>query len=261
MNASGSNDTSGATTAPSASGQDSGQDRLADRVIVITGAASGLGRAWVQGFVADGATVVAADIDAKGLDALRVSAPQRLHGIVTDVSDADQVRRMVAFALERCGRIDGLFNNAGIGLNRSLEEAPEGHFERHVAVHLFGCIYGMRAVLPVMRAQGYGRIINTVSRSAANDQPRMGAYAAAKAGMWAASRTQARELAGTDILVNMLIPGPTNTAIWGRDRPELQAPEVSYPTARMLATLPAGGPAGKVFWNEKEYRLMGADLP
>lgn len=235
---------------------------MSGRVMLITGAASGLGRAWVRGFLADGATVVAADIDAKRLDELRAHASDRLHTVVTDVSDAGQVRDMVAFARSTCGRIDALFNNAGIGFNRTLEEAPEGHFERHVAVHLFGCIHGMRAVLPVMRAQGHGRIINTLSRAAAGDTPRMGAYSAAKAGMWAASRTQARELAGTDILVNMLIPGPTNTAIWGRDRPELQAPEVSYPTARLLATLPAGGPSGRVFWNEQEYRLMepGAGL-
>jgi hypothetical protein len=59
-----------------------------------------------------------------------------------------------------------------------------------------------------------------------------------------------------DILVNGLIPGPTNTAIWGRDMPQLQSPDVVYPTARMLATLPEGGPSGRVFWDEKVYPLM-----
>ena len=78
----------------------------------------------------------------------------------------------------------------------------------------------------------------------------------AKAGLWAATRSAARECADTDILVNGLIPGPTNTAIWGRDMPQLQAPEAVYPTARMLASLPAGGPSGQVFWDEKPYPLM-----
>ena len=57
----------------------------------------------------------------------------------------------------------------------------------------------------------------------------------------------------------MLIPGPTNTSIWGRDMPELQSPEVTYPTARMLATLASGGPSGKVFWNEQEYKLFAPE--
>ncbi|MFV2090313.1 MAG: hypothetical protein ACC642_06640, partial [Pseudomonadales bacterium] len=55
---------------------------------------------------------------------------------------------------------------------------------------------------------------------------------------------------------NMLIPGPTNTSIWGKDRPDLQSPETTYPTARMLATLPEDGPRGEVFWNEKTYPLF-----
>jgi hypothetical protein len=61
---------------------------------------------------------------------------------------------------------------------------------------------------------------------------------------------------GKNVLINGLIPGPTNTGIWGRDMPRLQTPDVVYPTALMLATLPDGGDTGKVFWNEREYRLM-----
>jgi len=57
----------------------------------------------------------------------------------------------------------------------------------------------------------------------------------------------------------MLIPGPTNTKIWGKDRPELQSPETTFPTAKMLATLPPGGPTGKVFWDQKEYRLFDSN--
>ncbi len=107
-----------------------------------------------------------------------------------------------------------------------------------------------------MRAQGYGRIVNTLSRAAEVAASKGSAYSAAKAALWALTRTAAKETADTDILVNGLIPGPTNTAIWGRDMPHMQGPEVSYPTALMLATLPADGPRGEVFWNEKPYPLM-----
>ena len=221
------------------------------QTIVITGAASGLGRAWAEGFTADGATVVAADINSDGLATLPAA-----HHLTVDVSDPAQVEDMITRTVEETGRIDALFNNAGLGFGHKLEESPEGAFEHHVAVHLFGCVNGMRAAIPHMRKQNHGRIINTISRNAEIDAPGTSAYAAAKAAMWAASRVTAKELADVDILVNMLIPGPTRTAIWGRDMPQLQEPSVTYPTARMLAGLPVGGPSGKVFWNEAEYPMF-----
>ena len=116
----------------------------------------------------------------------------------------------------------------------------------------------MRYALPHMQAAGYGRIINTISRAVEASGPRGAAYAAAKAAIWSATRSVAREFAEGDILINMLIPGPTNTAIWGRDMPQMQSAEVTYPTAKMLATLPVDGPRGKVFWDEKEYPLFKA---
>ena len=84
----------------------------------------------------------------------------------------------------------------------------------------------------------------------------MSAYAVGKAALWTLTRTVANETRDADILVNGLIPGPTNTGIWRRDRPELQSPSVVYPHVRHLATLPPGGPTGKVFWNGVEYPFM-----
>lgn len=229
---------------------------LKDKSIVITGAASGIGKAWAEAFHKEGALVIAADINQGNLDEL---TDMGIHTILIDIADAEQVKRMIQFALDKTGRVDVLFNNAGLGYGHTVESSPDEAFERHIAVHLFGCINGMRAAIPHMRQQGYGRIINTVSRNAEVDVPGTSAYAAAKAAMWAASRVTAQEVADADILVNMLIPGPTNTGIWGRDMPGLQSPQVTCPTARMLATLPAGGASGKVFWDEKEYPLFNTD--
>jgi NAD(P)-dependent dehydrogenase (short-subunit alcohol dehydrogenase family) len=229
---------------------------LAGKTIVITGAASGLGRAWTDGFAGEGAAVIAADVDAAGLAALDGIAA---HTTVTDVADAHAVRAMIELAVAATGRIDALFNNAGVGFGTLVEDLQDNEFEHHVAIHLFGTVNGMRFAIPHMRRQGYGRIINTVSRAAEVASRGVSAYAAAKAAIWAATRAAAKETSDTDILINMLIPGPTNTAIWGRDRQDLQPPAVTYPTARMLATLPADGPRGNVFWNEKEYRLFSPD--
>ena len=223
------------------------------KTIVITGAASGLGEAWTKGFLRDGANVIAADVDEAGLAKIAEFGALTIR---TDVADEAQVAAMIDFAVTKTGQIDVLFNNAGIGHNRPFLTIPEGNFEQHVAVHLFGTVYGMRYALPHMQKQGCGRIINTISRAAeisgANNAP----YAAAKAAIWSASHSVAAEMADSNILINMLIPGPTNTAIWGRDMPKMQAAEVTYPTAKMLANLSEGGPQGKVFWDEKEYPLF-----
>ena len=171
------------------------------KTILITGAASGLGRAWAEGFSADGATVVAVDIDGEGLR----KVPAAIH-LTVDVSDSNQVEQMILGSIEQTGRIDVLFNNAGVGFNKRLENSPKGDFEQHIAVHLFAMVNAIRAAIPYMRTQNYGRIINTISRNAEYDVIGTSAYAAAKAAMWAASRVTAAELHGTNILINMLIP-------------------------------------------------------
>ena len=226
------------------------------KTIAITGAANGIGRAWAELFKADGAAVIACDKDNKKLQELE---ELDIATVSADVSDPKDVERFINLAIRRTGKIDALFNNAGMGFGYKLEDSPDDSFEHHVAVHLFGVVYGMKYAIPFMRKQGNGRIINTISRNAETDVPTTSAYAAAKAGIWAASRVAAKEVADTDILINMLIPGPTNTQIWGKEMNHLQEPKATYPTAKMLALLDAGGPSAKVFWDEKEYPMFGQE--
>ena len=223
------------------------------KTILITGAASGLGKAWAELFNQEGANIFACDIEEAGLREL-----QEL-GITTsklDVSSSQQVRSFIEQAYDATGRLDVLFNNAGMGFGYKVHDMPEGVFEHHVSVHLFGTIYGMRYALPIMKKQNYGRIINTISRNAETDVEGTSAYAAAKAGIWSATRVAAKENAEHDILINMIIPGPTNTSIWGKDMPHLQKPEATFPTAKLLASLERGGPTGKVYWDGKEYQMF-----
>ena len=226
--------------------------------VLITGAASGLGEAWCRGFIDEGATVVAVDISRQGL------AQRAAEGALTrvvDVADEDAVRDMVNFTVAETGRLDVLFNNAGIAHNRPFLDIPAHDFERHMAVHCFGAVYGMRYALPEMLRAGAGRIINTISRAAEISGAHNAAYASAKAALWSVTHAVAAEYADNpDIRINMLIPGPTNTAIWGRDMPQMQSPEVTFPTARMLATLPPAGAHGEVFWDEEPYPLFANRL-
>ena len=223
------------------------------KTMLITGAASGLGRAWAELFNHEGANIFACDIEEAGLQEL-----QEL-GITTstlDVSSSQEVKSFIEQAHNATGRLDVLFNNAGMGFGYKVHDMPEGVFEHHVSVHLFGTIYGMRYALPIMKKQNFGRIINTISRNAETDVEGTSAYAAAKAGIWSATRVAAKENAEHDILINMIIPGPTNTSIWGKDMPHLQKPEATFPTAKLLASLERGGPTGKVYWDEKEYQMF-----
>ena len=229
---------------------------LKDKTILITGAASGLGKAWSKKFSEEGARVFACDINEEGLTELKDLG---IDTQVIDVSSASQVQSFVESAITDTGKIDVLFNNAGMGFGYKLDSFPDGAFEHHVSVHLFGTVYGMRYALPVMQRQGYGRIINTISRNAETNVEGTSAYSAAKAAIWSATRVAAKENIDHNILINMIIPGPTNTNIWGKDMPHLQSPEDTYPTARLLACLEEGGPTGKVYWNEKEYPMFNQE--
>ena len=226
---------------------------LKEKTILITGAASGLGKAWSKKFSEEGARVFACDINEEGLIELKDLG---IDTQVIDVSSASHVQSFVESAITDTGKIDVLFNNAGMGFGYKLDSFPDGAFEHHVSVHLFGTVYGMRYTLPLMQRQGYGRIINTISRNAETNVEGTSAYSAAKAAIWSATRVAAKENIDHNILINMIIPGPTNTNIWGKDMPHLQSPEDTYPTARLLACLEEGGPTGKVYWNEKEYPMF-----
>ena len=229
---------------------------LKDKTILITGASNGLGKAWAEKFNEEGAKVFAMDVEPNGLDVLKNKGIEIYLG---DVSVPQEVKYFVENAFESTGALDVIFNNAGMGFGHRVDNFPDGKFEHHVSVHLFGTIYGMRYALPLMQKQGYGRIVNTISRNAEADQEGTSAYAAAKAAIWSASRVAAKENSDKDILINMIIPGPTNTGIWGKDMPNLQEPNATYPTARMLATLDKGGPTGRVYWDLQEYPMFNAD--
>ena len=123
---------------------------------------------------------------------------------VVDVSDSSNVDDLIAFTRRETGRVDVLFNNAGYGSHGRIEDHPHGAFEKLVAVHVFGALYGMRAAIPLMREQGYGRIINTLSRAAELPGPMGAAYAAAKAALWSLTRSAA----WLDALSRIYVPMP-----------------------------------------------------
>ncbi|NBU24771.1 MAG: SDR family oxidoreductase [Gammaproteobacteria bacterium] len=192
---------------------------LADRVALVTGASSGIGRGVALALAAAGADVVidhptAAESAAAGGVAEEVRAMGRRALVAqADVSDAGEVDRMVAAALDAFGRIDILVNNAGIAIAGAAHEMPVDLWDRVIAVHLRGTFLVTRAVLPHMYARGRGRIINTASQLAYKGAPGFAAYTAAKGGILSFTRSVALEIGARDITINCVAPGATRTPI------------------------------------------------
>ena len=201
---------------------------------LITGAASGIGRASAIAFATAGASVALVDIDASGLADTAAAASAlgaRAEALVADVTDLQDVNRAVARAVEIFGRLDAAHNNAGVpGPYVPLDEYEEEDFMRVLQVDLIGVWRCMRAEIRHMRAQRSGAIVNTSSMLGAAAMPDNGAYIAAKHGVHGLTRAAALELGGTGIRVNAIAPGVTRTGMTSAVSDELLA---AVPLGRM----------------------------
>jgi NAD(P)-dependent dehydrogenase (short-subunit alcohol dehydrogenase family) len=190
---------------------------LSGSAALITGAASGIGRASALAFASAGASVALVDIDAEGLAdaaaAARAVGP-RAEVLVADVRDLRAVTGAVGRAVAAFGRLDAALNNAGVpGPYVPLDEYSEEDFMQILQVDLAGVWRCMRAEIRYMRSQRSGAIVNTSSMLGAAAMPDNGAYVAAKHGVHGLTRAAALELGGTGIRVNAIAPGVTRTGM------------------------------------------------
>jgi NAD(P)-dependent dehydrogenase (short-subunit alcohol dehydrogenase family) len=185
--------------------------RLAGKVCIVTGAGSGIGRASAMLFAAEGAQVVVADID---VDAARATVETIGDAAVaqqTDVADEHDAEAVTAATVERFGRIDVLFNNAGISGVGDLQETSLDSWERVMRVNVRGVFVMSRAVAPTMIAQGSGSIVNMSSAIAGTGLARRVSYAASKGAVLALTKSMQVDLAPHGVRVNALMPGTIMT--------------------------------------------------
>jgi NAD(P)-dependent dehydrogenase (short-subunit alcohol dehydrogenase family) len=218
------------------------------RIVLVTGAAGGIGRAMVASLLTAGHRIAALDYDAKGLTALMADhgGHPNLYTIEADLSTASGCEAGMAAAVAHFGGVEAVVNNAGIGVSSlrpdaetrlpSLEELSEAVWERFFAINVTAPMLLTRAAAPMMRAAGWGRIINNTTSF--RTMLRVLPYGATKAALEASSAVWAAELASSGITVNVLIPGgPTDTPFigeesgWARDamlRPSIMGPPLAW---------------------------------
>jgi NAD(P)-dependent dehydrogenase (short-subunit alcohol dehydrogenase family) len=199
-------------------------NRFEGKAAIVTGGASGIGRAACLAFAAEGASVLVADVEAGEGEATAKmirDAGGRSEFRQTDVSRDADCKAMVEVALEKFGKLDIAFNNAGIGSSGfALAEEEEITFDRMIAINLKGVFLSMRNEIPAMLQGGGGTIVNTASVAGLVGNPGLSSYCAAKHGVMGLTRSAALDYIKQGVRINAVCPGATRTRIleaWFQD--------------------------------------------
>lgn len=227
---------------------------LSDKVAIVTGGGSNIGRAIALTFAKEGAKVVIAEIDdVQGQKVAREANDLGGKAIVikTDVTNVDSVTAMVKKTLEQCGKIDILVNNVGWGMDRLFIEKPREEWEKEVNINFWGVINCTRAVLDHMIERKYGKIITISSDAGRMGEYREAVYSGCKGGVIAMSKSLARELGRYGINVNVVCPGMTlpenpehigEFSMWKSPMAQLLTPEVQEKAAKAYPLRRLGKP-------------------
>jgi NAD(P)-dependent dehydrogenase (short-subunit alcohol dehydrogenase family) len=199
---------------------------LDGRAGLVTGAASGIGRASAIALAGAGGSVVVSDLAARRADGEETVARIEATGgtatfVDCDVSSAADCQALVDVTLERYGRLDFAHNNAGIDHQALLVETDDADFQRVLAVNLWGVFWGMKAQIAAMARDGGGAIVNTSSLAGVIGAPTLGAYVASKHAVLGLTRTAAKEYAAQGIRVNAICPAAVRTGITDKLPPEI----------------------------------------
>lgn len=206
--------------------------RFAGRAAVITGGASGLGKAVATRIIAEGGTVALWDVNADVLAAVQAEVGAS-HMVALDVSDAGAVAEAARSSLAALGKVDVLVCSAGVtGATATVQDYPIDSWQRVIDINLNGLFYCCREIVPHLLANGYGRIVNVSSVAGKEGNPNASAYSASKAGVIGLTKSLGKELAGKGVIANALTPATFESPILG----QLPPSQVDY----MRSKIPMG---------------------
>lgn len=239
-------------------------DRICDgRVCAITGGARGIGLAYAEALVAAGARVVVNDVDRDAadtaIDGLTADGGDAI-AHVGDVSTASGAEQLVQMALDRWGRIDVVVNNAGITRDTVVWKMTDKDWNIVLGVHLGGTFAVTRAVVPHMRANGFGRIINVTSFTGLHGTIGQSNYAAAKGGIVSFTKTVAKETAKFGITVNAISPNAATAMVTAVGEERLAAMTATVPVGRFAEPSEMATAVGFLAADESSY-VTGIVLP
>jgi 3-oxoacyl-[acyl-carrier protein] reductase len=189
---------------------------LKDKVAIITGAASGIGKATAVKFGREGAKVMCADVNADGAEATArqiVDTGGDAASLRADVAQEPDVQAMVSETVARWGRLDALYNNAGIGFGMPVTQVPVEEWDRLMGINLRGVFLGCKHAIPEMLKTGGGAIVSTASDAGLRGSPMLSAYCASKGGVVLLTKSLAAEWSGQGIRINCVCPGVIRTPI------------------------------------------------
>lgn len=225
--------------------------RLQSKVAIITGGSGGIGKAAAARFLEEGASMVLVDIDQAGLDATakELDGGERILTSKADVSREDDVKRYVQAALERFGRIDVFFNNAGIeGKVAPLEQQDIADFDKVIAINVRGAYLGLKHVLPHMYKAKAGSVINTSSVAGLNGSAGVLPYVTSKHALTGMTKVAAIEAARHNVRVNSVHPSPVNTRMMRSLETGFAPEDAAAAKAQMEKAIPLGryGESGEI---------------
>jgi NAD(P)-dependent dehydrogenase (short-subunit alcohol dehydrogenase family) len=215
--------------------------RLHQKICLVTGAGSGIGRATALLFAQEGGTVIAVDLnqaEARKTQDLIEQLGGICQAVGADVSQEQAVADLVQATVQQFGRLDVLHNNAGVSLLKPITETTEADIDWLLGVNLKGVIFGCKYAIPQMVKQGGGAIINTGSELAIVGQPLYALYCASKGGVLALTRALAVEWAAQNIRINAVCPGPVKTPMLQAEFDRAADPRAEEQAT--LQTIPAG---------------------